>query len=55
MIGWTVGGVAFVFAILLVARLLQRRVVATQDRELGEAPRHERSHVRSMRVTSRAE
>jgi hypothetical protein len=54
MMGWTIGGVVFVYVVLLAARLLQRRITAAQDRQLGVAPRHERSHVSSMQVTSRA-
>ena len=37
-----VGGIALVYVVLLVARVLQRRVIATQDRELGIRPRKNR-------------
>jgi hypothetical protein len=37
-----IGGIALAYAILLLARLLQRRVVATQDRALDLPPRHQR-------------
>ena len=42
MIARLVGGIALVYLVLLVARVLQRRVIATQDRELGVTPRKNR-------------
>jgi hypothetical protein len=37
-----IGGIALVYAVLLLARVVQRRVVATQDRALDVPPRHQR-------------
>jgi hypothetical protein len=42
VIGRLVGGIAVVYVVLLVARVLQRRVTVTQDRDLGVVPRKDR-------------
>ena len=37
-----IAGIVFVYGVLLLARVLQRRVVASQDRALDVPPRHQR-------------
>jgi hypothetical protein len=37
-----IGGIVFAYLVMLVARLMQRRTVQRQDRDLGIPPRHER-------------
>jgi hypothetical protein len=48
-----VAGIALVYLILLVARLLQQRVTAAQDRDLGVAPRKNRHLTDSVKNASR--